>query len=86
MLFVLSSENGAETVYAPPRESKGQKVGKRTNLETVRLLGAKIGRSIGEARHSGYCSCRGVGNRARRAARAARALAKLLDRQAQRAR
>ena len=63
MLFVLSTENGSETVYAPPRESKGQKVGKRTNLETVRLLGAKIGRSIGEARRSGYCSCRGAGDR-----------------------
>ena len=63
MLFVLSTENGAEIIYAPPRESKGQKVGKRTNLETVRLLGAKIGRSIGEARRSGYSSCRGAGDR-----------------------
>ena len=63
LLFVLSAENGAETVYTPPKISRGQKVGKRTNTETVRMLGAKIGSAIGAARRVGYPSHRGTGER-----------------------
>lgn len=63
LLYVLSAENGAETVYAPPKVSKGQKVGKRTNTETVRMLGAKVGRAIGAARRTGYASSHGTGER-----------------------
>ena len=63
LLFVLSAENGAETIYTPPKVSKGQKVGKRTNTETVRMLGAKIGSAIGAARRVGYPSHRGTGER-----------------------
>ena len=63
LLFVLSAENGAETVYTPPRVSKGQKVGRRTNTETVRMLGAKIGSAIGAARRASRGSSRSVGDR-----------------------
>lgn len=63
LLFVLSEENGAEVIYAPPRQARGQKVGKRTNTETVQALGAKLGRSIGEARRAGYGSSKGTGGR-----------------------
>lgn len=63
LLFVLSAENGAETVYTPPKQSKGQKVGRRTNTETVRMLGAKIGSAIGAARRVGYAPHEGTGER-----------------------
>lgn len=63
LLFVLSAENGAETVYTPPKTSRGQKVGKRTNTETVRMLGAKIGSAIGAARRVGYAPHQGTGER-----------------------
>lgn len=63
LLFVLSAENGAETVYTPPRVSKGQKVGRRTNTETVRMLGAKIGSAIGAARCASRGSSHLVGDR-----------------------
>lgn len=63
LLYVLSAENGAETVYTPPKVSKGQKVGKRTNTETVRMLGVKVGRAIGAARRTGYTSSHGTGER-----------------------
>lgn len=63
LLFVLSAENGAEVIYTPPKISRGQKVGKRTNTETVRMLGAKIGAAIGAARRVGYPSSHGTGER-----------------------
>ena len=63
LLFVLSAENGAETVYTPPKISRGQKVGKRTNTETVRVLGAKIGSAIGAARRASRGSSHSVGDR-----------------------
>lgn len=63
LLFVLSAENGAETVYTPPRVSKSQKVGRRTNTETVRMLGAKIGSAIGAARCASRGSSHSVGDR-----------------------
>lgn len=50
LLFVISKENGAEVVYAPPKAVPGQKVGRKTNLETVETVGAKLGRAIGAAR------------------------------------
>lgn len=63
LLFVLSAENGAEVIYSPPKKTKGQKVGKRTNTETVRMLGAKLGSAIGAARRVGYPSSHGAGER-----------------------
>lgn len=63
LLFVLSAENGAEIAYTPPKTPRGQKVGKRTNTETVRMLGAKIGSAIGAARRVGYAPHEGTGER-----------------------
>lgn len=63
LLFVLSAENGAEIVYTPPKTPRGQKVGKRTNTETVRMLGAKIGSAIGAARRVRYAPHQGTGER-----------------------
>ena len=50
LLYVISEEDDAEIVYQPPKLSRGQKVGKRTNPETITELGTRIGRSIGVAR------------------------------------
>lgn len=63
LLFVLSAENGAEIVYTPPKTPRGQKVGRRTNTETVRMLGAKIGSAIGAARRVRYAPHHGTGER-----------------------
>lgn len=55
LLYVVSEEEDAEVVYAPPRDSAacGQRAGRRTNPETVSLLGARVGRAIGAARSAG---------------------------------
>lgn len=50
LLYVISEEDDAEIVYQPPKPSRGQKVGKKTNPETITELGTRIGRSIGAAR------------------------------------
>lgn len=50
LLFTLSAENDPQVIYAPSRHIAKQKVGAKTNLETVTLLGAKIGHAIGEAK------------------------------------
>lgn len=63
LLFVLSAENGAEIVYTPPKTPRGQKAGRRTNTETVRMLGAKIGSAIGAARRVRYAPHQGTGER-----------------------
>lgn len=53
ILFICSEEAGAETVYAPREGVRGSRIGRRTNTETVSLVGARIGHAIGEARRSG---------------------------------
>ena len=55
LLYVVSEEEDAEVVYSPPRDSaaRGQRAGRRTNPETVSLLGARVGRAIGAARRAG---------------------------------
>lgn len=50
LLYVISEEEDREIVYQPPKASKGQKIGKRTNLETITKLGSRMGHAIGEAR------------------------------------
>ena len=50
LLYTVSADQDAEVVYSPPKASRGQKAGKRTNPESIELLGARIGRAIGEAR------------------------------------
>ena len=47
LLFTLSAENDPQVIYAPSRHIAKQKAGAKTNLETVTLLGAKIGHAIG---------------------------------------
>lgn len=50
LLYIISAEDDAEVVYRPPSERRGQRVGRRTNPETHRLVGAVMGRAIGAAR------------------------------------
>lgn len=52
LLYIISAEDDARTVYAPPKATRGSKPGKKTNLETVTEVGARIGRAIGETRRS----------------------------------
>lgn len=54
LLYVVSEEEDAETLYAPPKEdrARGVRPGRRTSPETVTLLGARVGRRIGEARRA----------------------------------
>lgn len=47
LLYVVSSEADAEVVYRPPG---GRKEGRRSNPETVTLVGSRMGHAIGEAR------------------------------------
>lgn len=53
LLFICSAEAGAETVYAPAARPRGARTGRRTNTETVELVGAEMGRAIGAARSAG---------------------------------
>lgn len=50
LLYIISAEDDKEVVYAPPRVAKGSKPGRKTNPETVNLVGAKMGRAIGKVR------------------------------------
>lgn len=50
LLYIISAEDDKEVIYAPPKTAKGSKLGKKTNPETVCLLGARMGRAIGETR------------------------------------
>lgn len=69
VLYVLSAENDPEVVYAPPMNRvRGQKAVRRTNPETITLLGGKIGRAIGEARRSGKSGDRTVAQTGRKLA------------------
>lgn len=54
LLYVVSEEEDAETLYSPPKadRARGVRHGRRTNPETVALLGARVGRRIGEARRA----------------------------------
>lgn len=56
LLFIISKESGAEVIYAPPKTQRNQKPGKRTNMETVTQVGAKLGRAIGAARRASSTS------------------------------
>lgn len=47
LLYVVSSEADAEVVYRPP---SGRKEGRRSNPETVTLVGSRMGHAIGKAR------------------------------------
>lgn len=53
LLYVISEENDPEIVYAPPKRQAGRKPPKNPNPETVTLLGARMGRKIGQARKAG---------------------------------
>ena len=52
LLYIVSKEADAEVVYSPPSGGRGQKAGARTNPETVRVVGARMGRAIGAARRA----------------------------------
>ncbi len=51
LLFIISSDD-VEVAYAPPSGKRGQKVGKRSCPDHVKVAGARIGRAIGEARRA----------------------------------
>ncbi len=55
LLYIVSAERDSEVVYAPPRGGRGQRPGQRTNPETVEVVGAAMGRAIGEARRRAAC-------------------------------
>lgn len=63
LLYVINEEIDVEVTYRPPSASRGQKVGRRTNPETHRLLGARMGRAIGEARRATGPATKGDGTR-----------------------
>ncbi|OLR56227.1 hypothetical protein BHK98_09215 [Hornefia porci] len=50
LLYVCSVEADVEVVYQPPTGKRGQRTGRRTNPETVRAVGARVGRALGTAR------------------------------------
>lgn len=56
LLYIISAEDDVEVVYAPPKATRGQRPGKKTNMETVTLLGARMGRAIGQKRYVGTVS------------------------------
>lgn len=56
LLYINASEADSQTVYAPPTGGRGQRVGKRSGTETVRLVGAKMGHAIGAARREAIVS------------------------------
>lgn len=51
LLYIISAADDIEVIHTPPTGRKpGQKVGRKTNPETLSLVGAKMGRAIGAAR------------------------------------
>lgn len=58
LLYIISSTSDVEVLHTPPSSRKpGQKSGRKTNPETIRLIGAKMGRAIHAAkRQNGSCS------------------------------
>ena len=50
LLYIISAEDDVETVYAPPTSTRSSKPGRRTNPETVTMVGAKMGRALDAAR------------------------------------
>lgn len=51
LLFIISGDD-VEVAYEPPSGKRGQKVGKRSCPDHVKIAGARIGRAIGEARRA----------------------------------
>ena len=49
LLFIISGDD-VEIAYEPPSGKRGQKVGKRSCPDHVKVVGTRIGRAIGEAR------------------------------------
>lgn len=47
LLYVCSQEADVEVTYRPPSGGRGQRVGRRTNPETVHGVGARVGRALG---------------------------------------
>lgn len=50
LCYIVSSDDDPEIVYRPPSGGKGQRAGRRSNLETHHIVGARMGRAIGAAR------------------------------------
>lgn len=63
LLYVISAEEDSEIVYRPPSGKRGQRAGKRTNLETHHEIGARMGRAIGAAKAVAFSSVKGDGTR-----------------------
>lgn len=60
LLYVITAEDDVEVLHRPPSGGRGQKAGKRTNPETVRAVGVKMGRAIGEARKAASAPAHGA--------------------------
>lgn len=50
LLYVIHEEEDVEVVYAPARQGDGRKPGRRSNPETIELVGVRMGRALGAAR------------------------------------
>ena len=51
LLFIISGDD-VEVAYEPPSGKRGQKFGKRSCSDHVKVVGTRIGRAIGEARRA----------------------------------
>lgn len=51
LLYICSDDPEVEVTYVPPKESRGRRYGKHTNIETIRTVGARIGLALNAARH-----------------------------------
>lgn len=53
VMYICSADADSEVTYRPPSGGRGQRVGKRTNPETIHEVGGVIGRALGAPRHVG---------------------------------
>lgn len=53
LVYISSEEADVQITYRPPAGGRGQRGGRRTNPETIRTVGTRIGRALGEARRHG---------------------------------
>lgn len=61
LLYVIYTEDDAEVVHRPPSGRRGDRPGRRSNPETVHVVGARMGRAIGAARIQATGASSGTG-------------------------
>ena len=53
LLYCMSEDPDIETIYSPPEPSRGIKIGKRTNPETIVTVGSRVGPLLCTAKKAG---------------------------------